>query len=86
MSSFNLTQLVDRLAGQVEWIGETHSDKKALESLEEVEYLIEHLFEQLVHNIEALNGHPNNYSAKELGAKSKDILLYMKSEIERVGL
>lgn len=86
MAVFNITQIVDRLVGQVEWAGETNADKKSLESLSEIEYLVEHLVEQLVYNMDALKSHPGNLSAEELGAKSKDILLYLKSEIERVGL
>lgn len=86
MSSFNITQIVDRLIGQFEWQGETYADKKSLESLSEAEYLIEHLVEQLIFNIDVLKSHPNNISAKQLSDKSKDILLYIKDEITKAEL
>lgn len=86
MSKLDMEQIVDKLMGNTEWAGETHSDSKALENLATLECLIEHLFNKLVRNVEVLNSHPDNYSANKLADKSKEILRYLKDEIERLAL
>lgn len=86
MSTMDMEQIVDKLMGRVEWVGETHSDGEALDNMATLEYLFEHLLNHLTNNVHTLNSHPENYSAKKLGEKSKEILLYAKNEIERLPL
>lgn len=86
MSNLDITQIVDRLAGRAEWVGETYADEQAFENLSTIDYLQDHLLRQLVANVEAMNSHPENYSAKKLGTASKALLLEIKNQIIRLGL
>lgn len=83
---YDITQIVDRLIGDVSWHGETSADDKSCENLEELELLIFHLHRKLVDLTATLDSHPGNYSAQKLGGKAKDILSYLTTNESRRGV
>lgn len=75
---FEITEVVDRLIGDVSWHGETTSDDRSLENLELLDDVFIHLLEKLEDLQRARNSHPGNYSAEALAKKADYILRHVE--------
>ena len=79
---FSISELVNKLVGEVDFYGSTDEDEEALDNLQEAGLLIRDLIEDYLYNIaEETNGRPEA-SAKEL---HQTVLNIKKSIIKDLG-
>lgn len=76
----SIEEIMEKLFGTIEPVGETYEDQKRLENIDRLETALNYIIQELINAYEYIES--NKYSELKIAEASKEILVYLKNKLK----